>query len=92
MYYLIEVIICARLVRYGDHQKFVTFAHSCRTLSTVKLMSLFLACRRYCKLSGDEFQWKNKLEMIIKYIEYGLQGLDVFSTRCMHCLIFHYPY
>ena len=64
-----------------------TFAstHQCSLLrrlidSSTDVVTVFVH-RRYCRFSDDELQ-RNKLEMTIKYIEYGLQALDVFATNC----------
>jgi len=90
-----ELLYCVTLLNHYLHHTVVSFwkfINSCRMPSAVKLMSLFVACRCYCKFSDDEFQRKNKLEMIIKYIEYGLQGLDVFSAHCLYYILVHYAH
>jgi len=93
-----ELLYCVTLLNHYLHHTVVSFwcqwkfISSCRMSSAVKLMSLFVACRCYCKFSDDEFQRKSKLEMIIKYIEYGLQGLDVFSAHCLYFILVHYAH
>jgi len=80
--------------RYWGYQKFITFPHSRHShIINGKLISLCLAYRDYCKFTGDEFQQKNTLETIIKHIEYGLQGLNDFSTHCMYFFLadWHQP-
>ena len=63
---------------------FSMFMLSVYLMNTDVYVNLFVF-RRYCKFSGDELR-RDKLEMIIKYIEYGLQGLDVFTTHCLYLL------
>ena len=37
--------------------------------------------RNYCKMETNETK-QNAMEMLIKYLEYGRQDLDIYSERC----------